>query len=862
MNWGDEMFRKILSLLIILLTTNYVLADEITVHKIPNGQTLIIKEIKDNPLVTIDTWIKTGSIDETDNNSGVAHFLEHLFFKGTKKYPTGEFDRILESKGAVVNAATSKDYTHYYITIPSAHFDKAMDLHADMLTNPQIPRKELEQERNVVLEEISKDLNNPQRIAFNNLNSLLYTNHPYKKTVIGSADVISTIRREEILDFFNKNYYPSNMITVIVGDIDANHAIESVSKNFKTENKKDVKKHYKKEPYLNNQKRKTIHFDSSSGYTYIAFRVPSIESNDTYALDVLAQILGRGRSSKLNKTLKEQKGLANTVNAYNYVLKDDGLFIIYLTHSGNNTEKLEEALFNEIKQIQKYGITEEELITAKKMIEQEVFFDRESTSDIAKNIGYIMATTGDYKLYENYIPEMNKVTAKDIQNVAQKYLNANKSAISSVLPKNRPDVTEKEITQHSSTKISENKGTSKFIIDNKSTLIINKHKNNDIIAINIFAKGGRFLEKNIGEADLVNSVILRGTKNYSFEELSKLMEENGISIKSEVDDDYILYDIKTTTSQIDLALNILDEIFNKARFDDFEIEKARKELIEKAKRRYDMPVNNAVDNFYSTLYKNSNYSTTQASLIQNLPKVSKQNLLDYYNRIFDSKNIVISVNGNIDIEKITNSMGNIFTDKNQPKFNYAKYAIKNRTTSESISKTLPNLQTAWLVLGWQVSGAEEIKDFATLKLINTMLGNGMSSRMFRNLRDSDGLAYQLGSSHKLKALKGYFVTYIGTNPKNVKSCEEKILAEINKLKTEFVSDSELNDAKERLKGSFILLLETNSKKAANIGNFETLGLGYDFLDKYIKMIDEITASDIIRVSNKYFNNNYVKSIVK
>jgi predicted Zn-dependent peptidase len=163
----------------------------------------------------------------------------------------------------------------------------------------------------------------------------------------------------------------------------------------------------------------------------------------------LAQILGRGRSSKLNKTLKEQKGLANTVNAYNYVLKDDGLFIIYLTHSGNNTEKIEEALFNEIKQIQKYGITEEELITAKKMIEQEVFFDRESTSDIAKNIGYIMATTGDYKLYENYIPEINKVTAKNIQNVAQKYLNANKSAISSVLPKNCPDVTEKEITQHS-----------------------------------------------------------------------------------------------------------------------------------------------------------------------------------------------------------------------------------------------------------------------------------------------------------------------------------------------------------------------------------------------------------------------------
>lgn len=856
------MIRKFLSLIILVLSTNCVLANEFTIHKIPNGQTVIIKEIKDNPLITIDTWIKTGSIDETDNNSGVAHFLEHLFFKGTKKYPTGEFDRILESKGAVVNAATSKDYTHYYITIPSAHFDKAMDLHADMLTNPQIPRKELEQERNVVLEEISKDLNNPQKIAYNNLNSLLYTQHPYKKKVIGTADIISTIRREEILDFFNKNYYPSNMITIIVGDIDTNYALESVTKNFKSDYKKESKKHYKKEAYLDCQKRETVYFDSSAGYTYIAFRVPSVESNDTYALDILAQVLGRGKASRLYKVAKEQKGLANTVSTFNYALKEDGLFIIQLTHNGNNTEKLEETIFNEIKQIKKYGITEEELVTAKKMIEQETFFDRESTSDIAKNIGYIMTTTEDSKLYENYIPEINKVLAKDVQAVAQKYLNSNKSAISSVLPKNSKESSTPVETKHAATKISEHKGTTKYTIDNKSTLIINKHDNNDIIAINILAKGGRFLEKTPGEADLVNSVIFRGTKKYSFEELSRLMEENGITIKSEVNEDYILYDIKTTTSQIDLALNILNEVFNNANFNDNEIEKARKELIDNAKRRYDIPVNQAVDNFYTTLYKNTVYATIPETLIYNLPKVAKQNLLDYYNKIFDSKNIVISVNGNIDCDKISNAMGNIFKDRKQPVFNYSNFNMKNRTYPESINKTIPNLQTAWLVLGWQVSGADELKDFVTLKLINTILGNGMSSRMFRNLRDNDGLAYQLGSSHKLKALKGYFVTYIGTNPKNVSICEEKILAEINKLKTEFVSDTELNDAKERLKGSFILLLETNSNKAANIGNFETLGLGYDFLDKYIKMIDEITASDIIKVSNKYFNNNYVKSVVK
>ena len=205
---GFLMFKKIFLTITFLCFTLTTWATEFTVQKLPNGQTLIVQEVRNNPIVTIDTWVRTGSINETDANSGVAHFLEHLFFKGTKKHPAGEFDRILESKGAIINAATSKDFTHYYITIPSAYFDMALDLHADMLTDPQIPRKELEQERKVVLEEISKDLNTPSKKVFNNLNEMMYSHHPYKRKVIGSSDVISTIRREEILEFFNNYYTP------------------------------------------------------------------------------------------------------------------------------------------------------------------------------------------------------------------------------------------------------------------------------------------------------------------------------------------------------------------------------------------------------------------------------------------------------------------------------------------------------------------------------------------------------------------------------------------------------------------------------------------------------------------------------
>ena len=184
------------------------------------------------------------------------------------------------------------------------------------------------------------------------------------------------------------------------------------------------------------------------------------------------------------------------------------------------------------------------------------------------------------------------------------------------------------------------------------------------------------------------------------------------------------------------------------------------------------------------------------------------------------------------------------------------------TSSKVVSKTIENLQTAWLFLGWQTSGVNNKKDFVTLKVINTILGGGMSSRMYKNLREQDGLAYQLGSSYTPKVLGGTFLTYIGTNPETLTYSKNKIKNEIERLKLEFVSNTELQNAKDRLKGSFIIALETNSEKASVVGLFEAMGLGYDFLDSYIKMIDEVSASDIIRVTNKYFNNIFVESTIK
>lgn len=856
------MVKRFIITFVIMLFTLSVWASDFTIHKLPNGQTLIIQEVKTNPLEAIDTWVKTGSVNENDSNSGTSHFLEHLFFKGTKQHPTGEFDRILESKGAIVNAATSKDFTHYYITLPSEYFNTAIDLHSDMLMNPQIPRNEMEKERKVVLEEISKDLNTPSRKVYENLNEMMYTHHPYKRQVIGSADVISTIRREEILDYFNKFYAPSNMVTLVVGDVDTQTVIQKVTESFNSEYKKPVKKCFRKEHQLTSQKRNTEYEESQSGYMMIGFRSVPIADRETCTLDILGQVLGGGKTSRLYKDVKEQKGLVYSISASNASFRDDGILFVNANFNPLNSQKVEKAVFDEIVRIQKYGITEEELNTAKKVIEQDTYYSRESTSNIASELGYIMALTGSPDLYNNYLQNIKKVTARDVQLAAQKYLGVNKSAVSVILPKSLENVSKPAPETHTAKKITEADGISKYVIDNKATLLLNKHNNNDIVAISIIAKGGEFLEKKIGEGTLTAGVMLKGTQKYSSQELAQIMDENGIKISPSCGEDSFVINVQTTTSSIDLTMELLDEILNKAIFDDYEIEKKRSEILGLIRQRRDVPMNVALENYKTLIFENSVYSHTNKVLEKYLPALTKSDIKNYYNRILDSKNIIVSVNGNVSDDKMIQAFGSILKDKNMPIFKYSDYKVTKLTAPKTVSATMPDLQTAWLFMGWQTEGVNNKKDFVTLKILNTMLGSGMSSRLFRNLREQDGLAYQLGTSFTPKKLGGSFTAYIGTNPETLNYSKEKIKKEIERLKVEFVSDSELADAKARLKGGFIVALETNSDKASATGNFELLGFGFDFLPEYIKMIDEVSASDILRVANKYFNNIYVESVVK
>ena len=836
--------------------------------KLDNGHNVVIQEVHDNPIVIIDTWIKTGSINETDENNGVAHFLEHLFFKGTSKHPAKEFDQILESKGAITNAATSKDFTHYYILIPSQYFELALDLHSDMLLNPLIPRKELEKERKVVIEEISKNNDRPTTVLYRNMINAFYKIHPYKRDVIGTKEVIETISREQILDFYNTWYIPQNMTTVVIGDIDTQKALDLIKTKFNrpadiAEKKPNNKYKLDKRPSSQIETKKDLNVET--GYILIGFKgCYPMTNKDSYALDVLATILGEGKSSRLYKNIKEQKQLVHSISASHSSMRDDSIFYISANYITEDIERLKYAIFAEIEKLQKNEITNEEIQKAKNIIERDTFYSRESVSNIASAIGYTVTLTNDTSYYKNYLDNINKVTADDLKRVAKNYLDIDSAVISVILPtkEGKPDIQKQTAQNYTAKVVSQDKTTTKYELENGAILIITQNTANDIIAMEMSSKGGNNIEKIPGIATVTAETMLKGTKKYKNQELSLLLEENGIKIAPSARGDSFGIAAKFTKNEKDLALDIFEEIATKASLDSYDIERVKADKMHSIKNKNNTPDSLAFDEFRTALWEGTPYGNTGKILQKTLPLIQEEDITEFYSNLFTAENVVITVNGNVDNQEFINYFSRILKNSNKSKISFADFKCKFKPlTKNKIVKVNKDSQAVWLLVGWLTDGVDNQKDWATLQVIDSMLGSGMSSRLFTQLRDEQGLAYQVGSSFSANINKGVFALYIATNPKNVQTAKTGLFYEIDKLKKEFVTDKELSEAKDKLLGNYVLSLETNMDKASIVNSIEISGKDYTFLDEYPNLINGITAQDVIKTANKYFSKPYVFTIV-
>jgi len=434
------------------------LTQDIEIYEQDNGHKIVLAH-KEGDMINVSSWVKTGSINENDKNNGISHFLEHLMFKGTHKHKAGEFDKILESKGAIVNAATWKDYTFYYVTLPKGdgddNFNTAIELHADMMTDPVIPDYEMgapfsiddknvtdKRERHVVIEEIRMRKDQPWTKVYNATNNAMYTSHPYKRDVIGTPEIISQISQEDVINYYKTFYSPQNVTTIIVGDFNSENVLQKVIKEFNWGKRPEPPA---RDTVPDAPVKKTVFVENSANInsSFIMFGFIGAIAKDlknVIALEMLAIILGEGTSSRLYQNLIENQTeqIFNVIEAEQYTFRDGCNFFIQANYNSQFKDKAIELIKKEIENIKKH-ITKRELNKAKKKVKSRFASEVETVSDIGETIGYYMTVCDDLALAENYIPTCEKITVEDLQNVAKKYLDLNHVVISVLRPQDSED---------------------------------------------------------------------------------------------------------------------------------------------------------------------------------------------------------------------------------------------------------------------------------------------------------------------------------------------------------------------------------------------------------------------------------------
>ncbi|DAB21820.1 MAG: pitrilysin family protein [Candidatus Gastranaerophilaceae bacterium] len=430
------------------------LTKPVEIYERQNGHKIVLAH-KEGGLVNISSWVKTGSINENDENNGISHFLEHLMFKGTHKHKAGYFDKTLESKGAIVNAATWKDYTFYYVTLPQGpdgeYFKLAIELHADMMLDPVIPEEEIgvafnlgddsvpqKRERHVVIEEIRMRQDQPWTKIYNSTNKNMYTNHPYKRDVIGFPQTIASIPRETILEYYRTHYTPNNITTIVAGDFNHEEVLEKVCKEFDFKGRENYNnpKQVLDTP-VTEEKYIELKGKINTGFSITGWLGPvAREVKDNIGLEIINIVLGEGQSSRLYQNLIEQakEPIFNVVATDYYSFKDGGNFFVQANFKADKKEEALKLIKDEIQKILNKDMTQKEFEKAKKKLKVRFAESAETVSEIAETIGYYMTVCDDLDLAESYLNDLENYTLEEANKTAQKYLQLQNSVTTVLLP--------------------------------------------------------------------------------------------------------------------------------------------------------------------------------------------------------------------------------------------------------------------------------------------------------------------------------------------------------------------------------------------------------------------------------------------
>lgn len=810
-----------------------------------NGLICLVKTDRSAPVVAVQIWVGTGSIHEGNNlGAGLAHYMEHMIFKGTPTRGPADISREIDEAGGDINAYTSQDRTVFYADMPSRNWKVGVDVLSDAVMHASLPEDEWEREKAVILREFAMGNDSPQRVHGKLLYETAYRVHPYRVPVIGYEDVFNTMTRDNLESFFHEHYVPDNMIVSIAGDVDAGEVtayLKTVFKDFKRRARAPVVLPAEPQQLTVRVNRETGPYQVSR--LHWAYHTVSLDNPDAPALDILASILGDGRSSILYKKLREELRLVHSISAWSQTPASEGLFGISAVFDPANESKVREALKQCLLDCANRPFTAEEIAKAKRAYMISELSTLQTMSGQCSSYASGEYYAGDPRFGETYMALINSVDNERLHEVLDTYILKGFESVAILAPAAvSSDTNEAASIAFPMTKLS---------LSNGIPLIVREDHRLPFIYISVAMKGGLLSENadNNGITQLTADLLTRGTTMRDAATIAEDIESSGASLSGYAGRNSFGMNAGGLGEDREMLMSTLAECMLHSTFPEDELQKQKLQQIAAMRQQREQPMFLAQEKLRELLFPNHPYRFDSLGTEESITAITRDQITDYFKRHVAPDNMVVSIFGDItagDAQELANRyLGGIAgTSGHADTWAPATPALPAQ------AETNGPFEQAILLVGYPgVDVADPRSD--ALNVLQKAL-SGLSSDLAIEAREKRGLVYFIGALSMTGLQPGLFGFYAGTTADKIDEVQEVIKEQIGRIVDSGLRQEEFDRACAQLVAASDMSLQNTGELAQLCALNELYGLGYDYSFTQASRLQALTVEDVKRAASSLF----------
>lgn len=852
---------------------------------LPNGLTLLSREDPGTGVVAIVTWVRAGYFHEPDERAGMAHLLEHMFFKGSSRFPgPEEIAREVSALGGSTNAGTIYDSTSYHFVMPVEAFERGVEIQADAIISPRFDPGELAREAEVVIEESNRKLDSPAAVATERMYATAFTRHRMRRWRIGSDEVLRAVRREAIVEFFESLYRPSNMIVSIAGDLTHERAIEAVGRWFGDIPAGTLRKERgPAEPPQREFRFGQSEGDLTQSLSVFGWHTPGEGDAEEETFDLLSSILAGGRSSRLYREVVRAGG-ASSVSAYNSVFEDAGIFTIRASFDDAKLPEVEGRIAAEIERMRRFGPTEYETRLARNRIESESVFDLEDVLGQAQALAYY-ESRGGYARLADRLAEIHEITPARIREVASRHLHLDNLTLYRYRPLGTPR-TETMLALGSLVSAVDaadpqrprdeqprppgpelapagKRPLQRFLLSNGIVLFVLERPGTPSVATDLYFKGGRTHEcsANAGITRLMARVMRRGSRRRNGDQIDREIEFLGTGFGLRVEEDYFGFSLDILRTHFAVGLELLADFVLEPTFPEPEVARERELQIASIRRALDSSTERPFQLFAEAFFGTHPYGFPSAGHPASVEAITREQLRGWFRDMVVSDTALMVVVGDVNAEAVRDLAESLFEE--MPKSRALKRSVPPfvpPVVRRELAEMRRRKQTA-MVVGFPTV-APQHPDWIVLRVLQDV-ASGLAGTFFAELRGRRSLAYTVYAADASPENAGAFVGYIASDASKERDALEGLIGEFRRLGEDRIGPEDLERAKAYIAGTTKIRLQTSSALAADLAHGWLFGLGIDFRERFLDRVRGVRLDEVRSVAKTYFSgDNYTVAILR